>query len=103
MHQKSISRHKKAIHRRLSKATAVSKKGGIGFPLHIQKIFHVNQDKKLDSESELCREEMVIAARSGMTARECYHLMQVNASFPETCTLQEEKLLEMSSVERYRI
>ena len=99
MHQKSISRHKKAIHQRLSKATAVSKKGGIGFPLHVQKILHVNQDKKLDSESELCREEMV----TGMTARESYHLMQVDASFPETSTLQEEKLLEMSSVERYRI
>ena len=41
---------------------------------------------------------------SEITARKCYHLMEVkNASFSETCTLQEEKLLEMSSVERIGI
>ena len=75
--------------------------GGIGYPLHVQKLL---KSGLVDCEDDRCREEMAIAARSGMNGRECHHLLLVNNAFyPDLVTLSEDKLYELASDDKYRI
>ena len=55
--------------------------GGVGNPVHVQKIVNSNEERMIDCEVQSCREEMKIAARTGMKGRECSHLVLVNNAF----------------------
>eukprot|EP00112_Aurelia_sp_Birch-Aquarium-sp1_P013996 Seg2997.2 transcript_id=Seg2997.2/GoldUCD/mRNA.D3Y31 product="HMG domain-containing protein 3" protein_id=Seg2997.2/GoldUCD/D3Y31 len=81
-----------------------SKRGGIGYPLHVQKVVNSLDDKVVACEEESCRNEMQIASRSKMKGRECYHLMQVNnAYFPTEVELDEECLQEICDSGKYKV
>eukprot|EP00112_Aurelia_sp_Birch-Aquarium-sp1_P019165 Seg469.5 transcript_id=Seg469.5/GoldUCD/mRNA.D3Y31 product="hypothetical protein" protein_id=Seg469.5/GoldUCD/D3Y31 len=80
-----------------------SKREGIGYPLHVQKVVNSLDDKVVACEEESCRNEMQIASRSKMKGRECYHLMQVNnAYFPTEVELNEECLEEICDSGMYK-
>ena len=81
-----------------------SKRGGIGYPLHVQKVVNSLDEKVIACEEESCRHEMQIASRSKMKGRECHHLMQVNnAYFPPEVELNEECLQEICDSGKYKV
>ena len=112
--KKNMNRHYKRWHNQEYTYTAVccdkyegfymvkkSSHGGVSYPLHVQKSL---KSGLIDYEDERCREEMATAVRSGMNGRECSHLMLVNNAFyPQPFTLNEGKLFELASNEKYRV
>ena len=52
--------------------------GGIGFPVHVQKLLHSSEVISVDCGDLDCKMEMQVAGRARMAARECKHLLQVN-------------------------
>ena len=114
---KNMKRHYKSKHDRETTVTAVccdrrrglymvrnSSHGGVGFPIHVQKIVNANEGNVTDCEVEGCRIEMDIARRSDMTGRECPHLLQVNdAFFPEELELDDLALYELGASRKYKV
>ena len=81
-----------------------SPRGGVGYPIHVQKILHGGQEKVVDCENEACRQQMATASRSGMTGRECSHLLDVNhAFFPTFLQLDESKWQEMGTSQHFKV
>ena len=61
-----------------------NQKGGIGYPVHVQKILHSSKSTSVDCCDPKCKLEMQLAGRAKMTGRECRHLLQINnASYPD--------------------
>ena len=66
--------------------------GGVGYPLHGQKL--LKSGLLINCEDERCQEEIANALQLGMNERECSHLMLVyNAFYPQPFTLNEDKLI----------
>ena len=117
MHKKSLKRHERCKHGAREPYTAIccdskegiymvkrSTHGGIGFPLHVQKIVNANKGNRMECENQSYRDLMIMAVRSEMTGRECVHLMQVNnAFFPVQVELDQRKLKELSETEKYEV
>eukprot|EP00795_Rhopilema_esculentum_P004137 gene4136-20321_t len=109
--KKNIKRHMKTIHNTEFLFTAVccdrekglymvkrSQHGGIGFPVHVLKKINYIDGVAVNCEVDSCRDEMSIAARSGMKGRECQHLLLVNnALFPESLQLDVEFLRNLGN------
>ena len=76
-----------------------SQQGGVGFPIHVQKVVNSTKDgNKNVCELQSCRDEMEIASRSGMKGRECQNLSIVNNAFyPPDVQLDISKLNELSA------
>ena len=81
-----------------------AKQGGVGFLLHVQKAVNGLDVRPVDCKEEACREEMAIAARSGIKGRECRHLMEMNnAYYPEEFILNEQNLAELCANGKYKV
>ena len=113
---KNMNRHNKTKHN-LKPYTAIccdrgrglymvrrSHHGGVGFPIHVQKIVNSKRGNVIDCEVASCRTQMEIAERSGMRGRECSHLLLVNdASYPPEMMLDEDTLNELSASNKFRL
>ena len=81
-----------------------NQKGGIGYPVHVQKILHSSKSTSVECGDLKCRLEMQLAGRAKMTARECKHLLQVNnASYPDRINLLDNKIHELGQDNRFKI
>ena len=81
-----------------------NQQGGIGFPVHVQKILHSSEVTSVDCGDLDCKMEMQVAGRAKMTGRECVHLLKVNnAQYPETVKLLDSKSLELGQDNKFKI
>ena len=81
-----------------------NQQGGIGFPVHVQKILHSSEVTSVDYRDLDCKMEMQVAGRAKMTGCECVHLLQVNnAQYPETVKLLDSKILELGQDNKVNI
>ena len=79
-------------------------KGGIGYPVHVQKVLHSSDKTSVDCGDAMCKLEMQLAGRAKMTGRECRHLLQINnASHPDTVNLHDNKINELGQDNQFRI
>eukprot|EP00112_Aurelia_sp_Birch-Aquarium-sp1_P023018 Seg6701.2 transcript_id=Seg6701.2/GoldUCD/mRNA.D3Y31 product="hypothetical protein" protein_id=Seg6701.2/GoldUCD/D3Y31 len=113
---KNLNRHNKTKHD-LKPYTAIccdkgrglymvrrSHHGGVGFPIHVQKIVNSKRGNVIDCEVASCRTQMEISERSGMRGRECSHLLLVNDAFyPPEQILYENALNELSATNKFRL
>ena len=116
MLKKNVKRHSVTAHNSIS-TTAVccdqvrglymvrkNQKGGIGYPVHVQKGIHCSKSTSADCGDLKCTLEMHIASRAKMTGRECRHLLQVNnASFPDRTILIDARSSEVGQENRYKL
>ena len=78
-------------------------KGGIGYPVHVQKVLHSSDKTSVDCGDAKCKLEMQLAGRAKMTGRECRHLLQINnASYPETVSLHDNTINELGQDNQFR-
>eukprot|EP00794_Sanderia_malayensis_P020974 gene20974-23031_t len=110
MQCQNINRHMKTAHNKTLQYSAIcceqvtglymvrkSQRGGINYPCHVQKIINADGSNKMECGVVTCREEMLIAARSGMQARKCAHLLKANnAHFPKNVDLTDDQLQQLS-------
>nr|XP_039268649.1 uncharacterized protein LOC120343514 [Styela clava] len=83
-----------------------SSKGGVFYPIHIKKnLSKISLDFGVDCEDSACRDYMYMAWRSGMTGAECRHLrlVGVDTKYPESETLNDTYLSELSIDGKYKI
>ena len=106
MLKKNLKRHSVTVHKRVI-TTAVccdqkrglymvrkTQNGGIGYPVHMQKIIHGSTSTSIDCGDLKCKIEMQVASRAKMPGRECKHLRQVNnASYPDRVILLEARII----------
>ena len=68
-------------------------KSGVAHPIHVQKMLHGSQEKRIFCEVDECKEMMTLCARSGMREVECEHLKRVSIKstiYPNAVELEEE-------------
>ena len=81
-----------------------NQKGGIGYPVHVQKVLHSSTLTSVDCSDVKCKVELQLAGRGKMTARECRHLLLVNnASYPDRVNLSDDKILELGQDNRFKL
>ena len=81
-----------------------NQKGGIGYPVHVQKVIHCSKSTSVDCGDLKCKVEMQLASRAQLTGRECRHLLQVNnASFPDRTILIHARLCELGQENCYKV
>ena len=81
-----------------------NEKGGIGYPVHVQKIIHDSTSTSIDCGDLNCKLELQLASRAKMKGHECRHLLQVNnASYPEQITLLESRILELGQENHFKV
>eukprot|EP00794_Sanderia_malayensis_P010303 gene10303-11366_t len=117
MQRQNINRHMKTAHSKTLQYSAIcceqvtglymvrkSQRGGINYPCHVQKIINADGSNKMECGVVICREEMLIAARSDMQARECAHLLKANnAYFPKNVDPTDDQLQQLSSDGKHKL
>ena len=81
-----------------------NQKGGIGYPVHVQKSIHCSKSISVDCGDLKCKIEMQLACRANMTGRRCRHLLQVNnGNYPDRIILLDSKICELGEENPLRL